>query len=183
MTARKHLTMATLIDRSSNPPRQFTVNVGAAQVPDTLGGTVTGVLGLTDILSAPDNHHADYQPPPDGPIASYGRNPHAYSTIYAADAVSTGHDTTVGIIAAGDMTQTIADLNSFTDREALPRIDTHVVKVGHGTFGTDGAQDESQVIAATAGQLKQMVFYAIAPFGATPNQADVTAATKALLGA
>ena len=171
-----HLTMATLIDRSSNPPRQFTVNVGAAQVPDTLGGTVTGVLGLTDILSAPDNHHADYQPPPDGPIASYGRNPHAYSTIYDADAVSTGHDTTVGIIAAGDMTQTIADLNSFTDRETLPRIDTHVVKVGHGTFGTDGAQDESQVIAATAGQLKQMVFYAIAPFGATPNQADVTAA-------
>lgn len=169
-----HLTMATLTDRGTNPPQPYIVNVGPAQVPEALGGIVTGVLGLTDSLSAPDNHHGDYQPPPPGPIAGYGRNPHAYSTIYNADAVSTGHDTTVGIIAAGDMTQTIADLNTFTDREALPRVDTRVVKVGSGAYGSDGAQDESQVIAATAGQLKQMVFYAIAPVGARPNQAEVT---------
>jgi subtilase family serine protease len=171
-----NLTMATLTDNGTNPVQHYTVNVGPAQVPDALGGIVAGVLGLTDALSAPDNHHGDYQPPPPGPIAGYGRNPHAYSTIYNADAVSTAHDTTVGIIAAGDMTQTIADLNTFTDRETLPRVDTRVVQVGHGTFGTDGAQDESQVIAATAGQLKQMVFYAIAPIGAKPNQAEVTAA-------
>jgi len=169
-----NLTMATLTDSDYYPP-QFMVNVGPAQVPAALGGIVTGVLGLTDFLSAPNNHHADYQPPPDGPISSFGRNPLAYSTIYGADAVSTGHATSVGIIAAGDMTQTIADLNTFTDRESMPRVNTSVVKVGHGSLGAGGAQDESQVIAATAGQLEQMVFYAMAPTGTKPTQADVTA--------
>lgn len=171
-----NLTMATLTDDISNPPLKYTVNVGQVQVPSALGGIVTGVLGLDNLLPVPDNDHAFEQPPPSGPISGYGRNPRAYSTIYDADAVSTGHATSVGIIASGDMAQTVADLNAFTDRESMPRIDTHVVKVGHGAFGTGGAQDESQVIAATAGQLGKMVFYAMTPAGAAPNQADVTAA-------
>lgn len=148
------------------PTHLYYANTAPAQVPQALSGIVGAVLGLQNIYLQPSNvanDNANYLPAPSDPLSGYGHSPTDYPSLYDAGNTAKGSKTSVAIITAGDMKQTVADLNTFTNMQHLAKVPTSVVEVGTGALGTGTAQNESQVIAGAAGQLAHLTFYSIAP--------------------
>lgn len=148
-------------------------NAAPAQVPRDLGGMVDAVLGLQ---SAEVPHRLLHRllPPSaliDQPSRSFaaagqqvGHVPTDFAKIYGASSLPAATKTTVGIITWGDMTQTISDLNQFTQSVGLPTVNTAVVPGGPGTLADDGDPAEwdldSQDIVGVSGGVKKLIFYA-----------------------
>jgi len=94
-----------------------------------------------------------------------GFNPLQFSSIYGGADVGTAQGVVVGIISAGNVTQTITDLNSFTTDNGLPTVKTQTINTD-GTFNGDygvGEWDiDSQAIVGMAGgEIGRIVFYDI----------------------
>ncbi|WP_266158857.1 S53 family peptidase [Dyella silvatica] len=148
-------------------------NTTPAQVPSALGGIVESVLGLTEPYeSAASNYHSPTPLPP-GPISNYGYSPLDYASIYNANSVGPGKRTSVAIITAGDMTQTIRDLNTFTTNNRLPPVPAVAIPTGDAALGAGSAQDESQTIVGAAGGLDSLLFYTMSPQAGQPSYGDL----------
>lgn len=149
-------------------------NDAPAQVPSELGGAVDAVLGLQN---AEVPHRLIHRLlPPSALIEDHSRSTQAsagqqvahdptdFAKIYGASTLPAATNTTVGIITWGDMSQTIADLNQFTQRAGLPTVDTAVVPGSAGTLADDGDPAEwdldSQNIIGMSGGVKKLIFYA-----------------------
>lgn len=142
------------------------------QVPSALGDIVDVVQGLPG-LGFGSKYHAALLPP-STPVAGNGYSPVEYAAIYNAGSVGSGTATRVAIIAQGDMSQTIGDLNVFTANHQLPTVPTTVVATGSGLLGEGSAHDESQAIVGAAGGLAGLTFYAMPNSGSAPTTADLT---------
>ena len=148
-------------------------NAAPAQVPSELGGMVEAVLGLQN-AAVPHRLLHRLLPPSaliDQPSRSFaaagqqvGHVPTDFAKIYGASSLPAATKTTVGIITWGDMTQTISDLNQFTQSVGLPTVNTAVVQGGPGTLADDGDPAEwdldSQDIVGVSGGVKKLIFYA-----------------------
>ncbi|KVF64238.1 peptidase S53 [Burkholderia cepacia] len=148
-------------------------NDSAALIPASLGPVVDAVLGLQN---AAVPHRLLHRFAPAAAIEpnriaknaaaasqQVGHQPTDFAKIYDASGLPAATNTTVGIITWGDMTQTIADLNTFTQNAGLPTVNTAVVAGGSGTLADDGDPGEwdldSQDIIGTSGGVKQLIFY------------------------
>ncbi|KVS26490.1 S53 family peptidase [Burkholderia cepacia] len=148
-------------------------NDSAALIPASLGPVVDAVLGLQN---AAVPHRLLHRFAPAAAIEpnkiaknaaaasqQVGHQPTDFAKIYDASGLPAATNTTVGIITWGDMTQTIADLNTFTRNAGLPTVNTAVVAGGSGTLADDGDPGEwdldSQDIIGTSGGVKQLIFY------------------------
>ncbi|HEX7815186.1 protease pro-enzyme activation domain-containing protein [Dyella sp.] len=145
---------------------QHFANDAEAMVPASLGGVVNAVLGLQD-YNRPHvmSHHLSAQEVKTFAAAGQvGHQPTDFAKIYNAGTTPTASNTVVGIITWGDMTQTIADLKTFTTNAGLPTVNTLTVKGSSGTLADDGDDGEwaldSQDIIGTSGGVKQLIFYA-----------------------
>lgn len=142
------------------------------QVPAILGDIVDIVQGLPGLGSGSKYHAALL--PPSTPVNGNGYSPLDYATIYNANGVGPGTRTSVAVIAQGDMSQTIADLNIFTANHQLPTVPTTVIPTGTEPLGEGSAHDESQAIVGAAGGLASLSFYAMPNTGTAPSTADLT---------
>ncbi|GGA31852.1 protease pro-enzyme activation domain-containing protein [Dyella nitratireducens] len=146
--------------------KQHFANSTDVTVPQSLGGIVDGVLGLQDYAKPHVMSHRISSDVAKAQAAAgvVGHNPTDFPKIYDAGSTPTASDTVVGIITWGDMTQTISDLNSFTQSAGLATVNTATVAGGSGTLANDGDPSEwdldSQDIVAMSGGVKQLIFYA-----------------------
>jgi xanthomonalisin len=145
---------------------QHFANDAEAMIPQSLGGVVQAVLGLQDINRP---HVMSHRLSPDevktfAAAGQVGHQPTDFAQIYNAGSTPTASNTVVGIITWGDMTQTIADLKTFTTAHSLATVNTLTVKGSTGTLANDGDDGEwaldSQDIVGTSGGVKQLIFYA-----------------------
>ena len=146
--------------------KQHFANDADVMVPQALGGIVGSVLGLQDVNKP---HVMSHHVTPDmvGTMATgsqVGHQPTDFPKIYDVGSTANASNTTVGIITWGDMTQTIADLKTFTTNAGLSTVNTLTVPGGTGTLANDGDDGEwaldSQDITAVSGGVKQLIFYA-----------------------
>ncbi|MEX3791523.1 protease pro-enzyme activation domain-containing protein [Paraburkholderia sp. BR14374] len=159
----------------------------SARVPSSLASSVDSVLGLQDAV-VPHSMLQRFAPEaviePDSIEKNttdaselVGHEPTDFAKIYDASSLPAATNTTVGIIAWGDMTKTIDDLNTFTQTAHLPKVNTAVVEDGSG-IPVPGADIEfaldSQVIIGTSGGVNELIFY---PAMSGPGTDHVTDAT------
>lgn len=149
--------------------KQVFANDSAALVPSSLSATVDSVLGLQNAIVP---HRLSHRVVETNVTADAGKNaaasqvghqPTDFAKIYGASSLPAATNTTVGIITWGDLTQTIADLKTFTKNAGLPTVNTKVVAGSSGTLADDGDPSEwdldSQDIIGTSGGVKQLIFY------------------------
>ncbi len=154
--------------------RSGIANLQDVQVPAVLGGRVLAVLGLQTL---------DRMRPMSVQAAAvnltgsvHGINPVNFPQAYGAASLPAATATSVAIITAGSMTQTLADLQSFQAQNQLPAIVPRVVTVGSAGTDTSGTPEwdlDSQTIQSMAGgQVKELRLYAAHSF----LDSDITSA-------
>jgi subtilase family serine protease len=138
-------------------------NTSDAHVPTYLQGSVLSVIGLQNVHQA---HSFAQRLQPNAITAAAGsvtgHNPNEFPAIYNATGLPTAAGITVGIIAVGDQSQTITDLNTFTDNNQLTRVITQIINTnGTGPVNEQGEWDlDSQdIVGAGGGQVGKLIFY------------------------
>ncbi len=137
-------------------------------VPAELGGIVLSVHGLQTLhrmhrtMVKSDAISTNVTEASSGSETSH--LPTAWPTIYNATSLPTGANTTVGIITAGSLTQTLKDLATFVKDQKLATPTTSTVNVGGtGTSSSSGPTewdiDSQDSLGAAGGVLKSMIFY------------------------
>ncbi|MEO6918562.1 MAG: protease pro-enzyme activation domain-containing protein [Collimonas sp.] len=151
-------------------------NISDASVPQALGDVVLAVHGLQTVHL----HHTMLKKAnvtTDAKVLSVtGHNPTDFPTIYNAASLPSASNATIGIIAQGDLTQTIADLNTFTSNAGYPQTNVSTVVINGASSDTSGIDewnmDTQSSLAAAGGTIKQMILYA----ANTLSDADLTSA-------
>jgi xanthomonalisin len=169
--------------------KQRIANDSAVQVPAALGGIVDSVLGLQNLNVPHTMHHIV------GPVHANANNvgilaaaaqtshsPKDFPAIYDAGSTPTASNTKVGIITWGDLTQTIADLKTFTTGAGMSTVNTQVVKTGSQAYVDDPDGDgewnlDSQTITGTSGGVNTLIFYS------APNCSNDSCLTDAAITA
>jgi subtilase family serine protease len=134
-------------------------NTAPAQVPASLAGIVSAVVGLQDfgvmttplVLGTPQDPVTT--PPYSGP---------QYQIAYAAGATPTGHNTTIGIVTEGALTQVPKDLRQYEEEFNLPQVPYRIVPTGLQSSDTAGLDEwdlDSQASSGIAQDLKEIIFY------------------------
>lgn len=164
--------------------RNAFANTRAAKVPAELADTVLSVLGLqtvarphTMLQVRPMGNGHGGRPGGGGGATGVvtGHNPLEFPSIYNVGSTPTASSITVGIISAGDMSQTLTDLHTFTSNNGLPDVNTQVVYPGTPGTDTSGTAEwdlDSQDIVAMSGGVNQLIFYAATSL----SNADLTQA-------
>jgi pseudomonalisin len=140
-------------------------NVSAAQVPASLGGIVTAVLGLnTANKMMPGGNPTGIKIC--GPIGSVVcpvsfYTPNDYWLAYDAGATPTGSKTTIAIFASGDVTGVISDLRVAENVNKLPQVPVVVRQVGLASppNGTDEWALDTQMSTGMAGAVQTLYIY------------------------
>jgi len=135
-------------------------NLTPAFVPAALGGTVLAVLGL--------NNTNRVQPPPPTKCTVNAvtcvrfYNAGAIQTAYNAPAITTGSNTTVAIMAEGDLRPVLPDLRFAEKVQGLPQVPYSIVPVGIPSPDTAGVGEwdlDTQASSGIAQQLKHLYVY------------------------
>ncbi|MET3130954.1 pseudomonalisin [Oxalobacteraceae bacterium GrIS 1.11] len=149
--------------------RNAYANTSDAAVPQALGGVVLAVHGLQNIHL----HHVMAKPAAHV-LSNTGHSPTDFPAIYNASGLPSAVNATIGIITQGDMTQTVADLNTFTSKAGYPKVNLSTVTVGASSTDTAGVgewnMDTQDALAAAGGTIKQMILYT----ANTLSDADLT---------
>ncbi|KWH08047.1 peptidase S53 [Burkholderia territorii] len=164
----------TTLKRFTRNGRSVYANTDAAQVPNSIGGIVSAVLGLQNVElmhtgagSKPQGNTSNLTIP--AGASAVPHYPTEFSSLYGGDGTPTASQTTVGIISEGDLSQTVSDLNTFAANNGLGTISSSVVQTGpSGSSYTDTSGtvewnlDSQSIVGAAGGSVKQVVFY-VAP--------------------
>lgn len=140
-------------------------NAADVTVPAVLGDVVDSVVGLQD-YARPHTlmRRASTRSMTAAAAGEMAHDPTDFASIYRAGNTPTGSKTVVGIITWGDLSKTIADLNTFTKANHLPTVNTRVAPGSAGTLADDNDAFvewnlDSQSIIGISGGVKQLVFY------------------------
>lgn len=149
------------------------INTTPETVPAAISGVVQGVLGLDTATRVHPNFvrasNAAAAPTanasPTTSAVTVGHNPTEFPGIYSAGSAPTAANTTIGIIAEGDVTQPVIDLTTFESNNQLPAVPVSVIKVGTPSADTSANMEwslDSQTIVGMSGGVRQLNFY-VAP--------------------
>lgn len=123
-------------------------NTTAALVPTALGSIVTAVLGLNDIkmTTAPITKcwPASMVKQVNSPVATpclRDFNAPSFWAAYNAGNTPTGRQTTVGVIAEGDLSQVIPDLRTAEAKDGLTQVPASIIRVGLASPDTSGLDE------------------------------------------
>ena len=123
-------------------------NTTAALVPTALGSIVTAVLGLNDIkmTTAPITKcwPASMVGQVSSPVATpclRDFNAPSFWAAYNAGTTPTGRQTTVGVIAEGDLSQVIPDLRTAEAKDGLTQVPASIIRVGLASPDTAGLDE------------------------------------------
>jgi len=129
-------------------------NISAAYVPVSLSSTVGAVLGLSDI---PMN---SIEPSIKTPLTGY--YPKEFQKVYGATGTPTGSQTSIAVMAEGDLTSVIKDLRLAEKEQKLPVVPVTVVPTGPASSDTSGADEwdlDTQVSTGMAETVKRLYIY------------------------
>jgi pseudomonalisin len=149
---------------------RYFANVTDPVVPEELSNIVLSVHGLQNMhrmhrtftkLNENVEHAASVDATSGSAVA---HNPTAWPTIYNATGIPNGANTTIGIITAATLTQTMKDLATFVKNQKLATPVTSTVNVGGtGTTTSSGPTewdiDSQDSLGAAGGAVKSMIFY------------------------
>lgn len=136
------------------------INTTAAQVPSSLSGIVSAVLGLNTV--------GKMKPPTVKPSAStlpqylVSYTPKQFQHIYSADTTAAASNVMIAIMAEGDMTGVLKDLRTAETAFGLPRVNYQVKQVGLPSTDTSGADEwdmDTQYSSGMAGTLRNLYIY------------------------
>jgi subtilase family serine protease len=137
-------------------------NTSAAQVPASLGGIVSAVIGLNDL---PLNAVKPTVTPQAGdPDLEGGLTPAQFKTTYDAGKTPTGKNISIAILTEGSTTDVISSLRYAEAQEHEAKVPVTVVKVGAQSTDTAGADEfdmDSQVSTGVADTVKNLYMYNI----------------------
>ena len=143
--------------------RRAFANVTDAMIPAQLSDAVLGVVGLQTVHLMHTQARRMAHPGAASTQAAGGVSLTDFSAIYGASSLGGSDFTSIGIITAGDVTQTIADLKAFAASAGFPEpiVETRVIGTpSTGTSGTDEWNMDSQAaLAAAGGTIMGMVLY------------------------
>lgn len=135
-------------------------NISAAQVPQSLAGDVTAVLGLNTIGQMRPTLVNRTQVAVPQYAVSY--NPQDFWKIYGATGVPAANNATIAIMAEGDLTQVLKDLRTAEKAFGLPQVPYSVIQVGIASPDTSGADEwdlDTQYSTGMAGTVKHLYIY------------------------
>ena len=146
------------------------VNLTAAQVPASLSGVVTAVLGLNSIgqMRSTLSTRAAAKPAtnlpstPSLPQYDVSYNPKQFQAIYSATTTPTGANASIAIMAEGNLTQVVTDLRTEEKAFGLPQVPVSIVPVGLASSDTSGADEwdlDTQYSSGMAETLKELYIY------------------------
>jgi pseudomonalisin len=142
--------------------KQVLVNTAPAQVPASLAGTVSAVLGLSTLGATPNPSLATPK--------LTGYQPKEFSTVYDSTGTRNGRGATMAVIAEGDLTQTITDLRTAEQNQGLRQVPVTVVRTGPASPDTSGADEWDLDTQTSTG---------VAPYASRLYIYDVTSLTNA----
>jgi len=165
--------------------RDAYANTAEAQVPARLGGIVNAVLGLQTVKMGQTMHRRvklDAAAPAGaqsrGGVAFTHEAPD-FSTLYGADSLPPATNSTIAIFTLGDVTQTLLDLDTFTDSNHWPRVDVETIYTSERTPDTGGTvewnMDTQAALATAGGQVKKMLLYVGSDFSDSSILAELNA--------
>ncbi|WP_434658525.1 S53 family peptidase [Chromobacterium violaceum] len=161
--------------------RQAVANIQNAQVPASLAGIVLAVHGLQSVHQFHAAFHAQSVSKAASGIVAH--KPTDFASIYNAASLPAAKNGVAGIIAEGNLSQTVADLNSYAKSAGFAAPSVAIVNAGTPSADTSGIMewnlDSQTMLAASGGALKQLQFY-VAP---SMNNADIAAAINAAVAA
>lgn len=163
--------------------RDAFANASDAVIPASLHG-VSAVIGLQTVhVPHLFGHVLKGKPGGGGGGSIIGHNPTQFPSIYGGTSLPTAAGVTVGIITNGNLTQTLADLNTFTSQNGLASAATQIVNTngtGTDTSGTPEWDLDSQDIAGMGGgQIGKIIFYNIPTLSNANMVADFNTAVGA----
>lgn len=174
----------------SRGERAAYANTNDPTVPAALSGIVLGVHGLQTVHLA-HTAQVEAQASVYATAGKLGHSPTAWPTIYNATALPTAAKTTIGIITAGSMTQTLTDLGSFARTAGYAQPSVSVVSIAStsrrqsvsSSASSDNTAewniDSQNALGAAGGAVKSIVFYAANSL----SEADLTAAYNTAVAA
>ena len=145
----------------------FVANIGAAEVPSALGGTVQAVVGLSDWrLPAPHpvltTKKTAVTPAAGTPVVPNEVPPADFQNTYDAAGTPSGAKTAVALFTEGSVTGAITDLRLAESAFKLPQVPVTIIPVGPQSTDTSGADEwdlDTQSSSAMATTLKHIYLY------------------------
>lgn len=138
----------TQLDSFSQNGITVFANTTAALVPATLGNIVTAVLGLNDMKMKPAPITKCWPASMVGSVSSPVATPclrdfnaPSFWAAYDAGSTPTGKNTTVAVMAEGDLSQVIPDLRTAEAKDGLPQVPASIVHVGLASPDTSGLDE------------------------------------------
>jgi subtilase family serine protease len=129
-------------------------NISPAQVPAALGNIVGAVLGLNTIGQMKPSIVT--QATPSAPQYAVSYEPQNFWQIYSANGVPAAANTTIAIMAEGDLTGVLSDFRVAEATFRFPTFPVNVVQVGLASTDTSGADEwdlDTQYSTGMAGGL------------------------------
>lgn len=149
----------TNLSRFQQKGKQIFVNTMPAQVPQALSGIVLSVLGLNNVASTTPITQCDIKSPQ---CLRFTYNPQTYWRAYDTTHTSWGTNTSIAIMAEGDVSPVIPDLRTFESAMGLPQAKVTVVQVGLASTDTAGVDEwdlDTQYTTGMAGRVKNLYIY------------------------
>lgn len=139
-------------------------NTTPALVPQSLGGVVLAILGLNNAARMASGPTACFpvDPAPSGTPCVRDYDAHAIQTFYDAGSTPQGSNTTIAVMAEGNVSQTLSDLRYEESQLGLPQVPVNVVKVGLSSTDTSGVGEwdlDTQSSTGIAGNVKALYIY------------------------
>jgi subtilase family serine protease len=134
--------------------RTVLANTRPAQVPASLSGAVTGVLGLSTLGARTGV--------PTSPPKLTGYYPKEFTKVYSAGATRAGRGTTLAVFAEGNVAPTIKDLRVAEAKQHLPQVPVTVVRTGPRSGDTAGVDEwnlDTQSSTGVAPYAKRLYMY------------------------
>src|SRR5574337_65669 len=161
--------------------RMAFMNNASVQIPAALQDSVLSVIGLQNVHQA---HTLTVRAQAGaGTLAVTGHNPTEFSAIYGGSGLPTAAGVAVGIVTQGNLSQTIADLNTFTAQNGLATVTTQTVNTNGTSSDSSGVDewnlDSQDIVGMAGGQVGKLIFYNIP----TLSNANLTADFNAIVAA
>ncbi|MGC3030517.1 protease pro-enzyme activation domain-containing protein [Burkholderia sp. DN3021] len=165
----------TLVSVAMADGSQTHINTTAETMPDAISGIVRSVLGL-DTATRLHTHGvratvresgSNTSASPTTAAVAAGHNPTAFPGIYSVGNTPTAGNITVGIIAEGNLSQSLADLTTFENNNRLPAVPVSVINAGTPSADTSATSEwslDSQSIVGMSGGVRQLNFYVASSF-------------------
>ncbi|HET7813169.1 MAG TPA: S53 family peptidase [Candidatus Baltobacteraceae bacterium] len=139
-------------------------NVTPAYVPVALNGIAVAVLGLNNAahMSSSPTDCFPTNPPPGGVPCVRSFDAQTIQTFYDAGSTPTAANTTIAVMAEGDVSQVVTDLAEAEQAQGLAQVPVTVKQVGLASPDTAGVGEwdlDTQSSTGIAGTVKALYLY------------------------